>query len=34
MFMDSLSEFDNARESAQTVVNEYKACEQSDYPLR
>lgn len=32
MFMDSLSEFDVARESAQSVIAEYKACEQTDYP--
>lgn len=31
MFADSLDEFDCARETVQTLVDEYRACEQPDY---
>jgi tubulin gamma len=31
MFMDTLDEFDMARESVQNVISEYQACERSDY---
>lgn len=31
MFADSLDEFDRARETVQTLVDEYRACERPDY---
>jgi tubulin gamma len=31
MFQDSLDEFDHARETVQTLVEEYRACERPDY---
>jgi tubulin gamma len=31
MFADSLDEFDNARETLQSLVDEYRACERPDY---
>jgi len=31
MFQDSLDEFDHARETVQTLVDEYRACERPDY---
>ena len=31
MFSDNLDEFDNARETVQQLVEEYKACEKPDY---
>jgi tubulin gamma len=31
MFADSLDEFDRARDTVQTLVDEYRACEQPDY---
>jgi tubulin gamma len=31
MFADSLDEFDHARETVQNLVDEYRACERSDY---
>ena len=31
MFIDSLDEFDHARETVQNLVDEYRACEQADY---
>ena len=31
MFMDTLDEFDLARESVESVIYEYQACERADY---
>jgi tubulin gamma len=31
LFQDSLDEFDNARETVQNLVDEYRACERPDY---
>lgn len=31
LFQDSLDEFDNARETVQSLVDEYRACERPDY---
>jgi tubulin gamma len=31
MFADSLDEFDDSRETVQQLVDEYRACERSDY---
>ena len=31
MFMDTLDEFDLARESVENVIYEYQACERADY---
>jgi tubulin gamma len=31
MFQDTLDEFDHARETVQTLVDEYRACERADY---
>ena len=34
MFSGGLGEFDDARESAQSLVDEYAACERADYIVR